>query len=103
MTLGSVGWLCPKCGRISSPYQAVCSICVPTIGAGTYTGWSGTITPGGTSYSGLSHGTFYAAPPKTDAQKLEEARQESNRWREKYESLVEQLQELIETDDDDDD
>lgn len=65
-----------------------------------------TFTSGTFSFGGLSAGgTVYMAPPKTDAQKLEEARLESNRWRGRYESLFEGLQELVEqfTDDDEDD
>lgn len=100
MTQGTVGWLCPKCGRISSPYQTSCGCCAPISGLGTITGWSGTLTFG--NYLGTS-GTIYATPPKSDAQKLAEAKADAADWRDKFERLIEAVQEVIEEHQDDDD
>ena len=100
---GSVGWTCPKCGIIISPYQETCKTCVPpmktysgtlSLGGMTYSGL-GTITLGG-SFGGMSSGTFYAAPPKSDAQKLAEAKADAADWRDKFERVIEAMQEVIE-------
>ena len=101
MTLGSVGWICPKCSVIISPYTAKCPNCTPilTIGAGTYSGWSGTITIGGMT----SSGTIYAAPPKSDAVKLAEAQADAANWRSKFNRLLYAVQEVIGEYEDEDD
>lgn len=106
--LGTVGWLCPKCGAVISPSEKMCWRCTPVVtvhGVGTYTGWSGTIMPGS-----FSSGTIFAAPLKTDAQKLEEAQNalakaerkvKSYRdWADKIEDFYFQLNKLTETLDD---
>lgn len=106
MTQGTVGWLCSKCSTVISPYETACAKCAPVsgirYGPGTVSigGLSGTYTFGGM----LSSGTIYAAHPKTDAQKLDEAKRKATKWQGRYESLFEQLQELVEqfTDDEDD-
>ena len=94
--IGSVGWTCPNCSAIISPYQTTCAACVPTIkpyitfGNTTYNGLSsGTITFGGS----FSSGTFFAAPkPDPKDAKLKEWRD----WRDKVVELRDELDELIE-------
>lgn len=109
MTQGTVGWLCPKCSAVISPYEAACTKCAPVVNK-----YSGTIALGGLTYSGLGtisfgswdfglgSGTVYAAPPKSDAQKLEEAKADAADWRDKFERVIEAMQEVIEEHQDDD-
>ncbi len=103
--LGSIGWTCPKCGIIISPYQETCKTCVPI------KSYSGTVSMGGLTYRGMgtitfggfsSSGTFFAAPPKSDAQRLAEAKADADDWREKFERLIEAMNEVIEKHQDDD-
>ena len=94
--MGSVGWTCPKCGVIISPYQETCKACAPTIKT-----YAGTWQLGGVTYSGL--GTLTAAPPKSDAQKLAEAKADAADWRDKFERLLEAVQEVIEEHQDEED
>ena len=120
MMIGSVGWLCPKCGAVCSPYEQTCKACADKAisGFGTKTGWSGTITLGPISnirYEGVNimSGTVYAAPPKTDAQKLEEAqkalqaaKKKAVYWEKQWDKLFNNLQGFIEdfeVDDEDED
>lgn len=97
MTQGSVGWLCPKCSAIISPYQATCSTCAPSagLGFGTKSGPMYTFTSGTFSFRGISAGgTVVMAPPKTDAQKLEEAqsaRVKAERRAEKYSTWADKV------------
>lgn len=108
MTQGTVGWLCPKCSAVISPYEAACTKCAPVSGFSTVVGWSGTLSLGcislgySPSYRATS-GTFYATPPKTDAQKLAEAKADAADWRDKFERVIEAMQEVIEEHQDDDD
>jgi len=101
---GTVGWLCPKCGSVVSPYETACAKCAPAtspyLGSGSYTFNLGNVT----------FGTVYAAPEKTAAQKLDEAqkaRAEAERKAEKYSewadkiiTFYEQLNDLTEELDD---
>ena len=50
---------------VSSPYQATCNTCSKPLAAGTLGGWSGTITLGGSSYSGFTSGTVFFGPKPT--------------------------------------
>ena len=101
---GSVGWICPKCGAIISPYDQTCAKCAPKPTIGTYTGWSGTITLGGVDFGKMfsTSGTVYAAPAKTDAQKLAEAKADAADWRDKFERVIEAMREVIEEHQDED-
>ncbi len=107
---GSVGWTCPNCKAIISPYETTCKACVPVksytgawqLGGVTYSGL-GTITLGGYNPQFFASGTVYAAPPKSDAQKLTEAKADADDWRDKFERLLEAVQEVIEEHQDDDD
>ena len=42
---GNHGWVCPKCGRVYSPYTSMCSFCLPL---------SGTITANGSTSVGIN-------------------------------------------------
>ncbi len=108
---GTQGWVCPKCSTVYAPWESKCSKCSPAyMGLGSISGWPGTITLGGPSYkftSGTitfgSSGTVYAAPPKSDAQKLAEAKADADDWRDKFERLLEAVREVIEEHQDEDD
>ncbi len=92
---GSVGWLCPKCGSVISPYDQTCAKCAPVRyvpGTITLAGLSGTYTFGG-SFSG---GTIFAAPAKTDAQKLAEAKADRDKYKRKAEKYSAWADKLIE-------
>ena len=102
---GTQGWICPKCNTVYAPSEAKCLKCSPAaFGYGTYTGWSGTITLGGDWKIGTGvMGTVYAALPKSDAQRLAEAKADAADWRDKFERLLEAVQEVIEEHQDEDD
>ena len=105
--IGTVGWTCPNCKAIISPYQETCKACVPPMKT-----YSGTWALGGVTYSGLgtitfgsisTSGTVFTVPAKTDAQKLAEAKADADDWRDKFERLIGAMQEVIEEHQDDDD
>lgn len=81
MALGTVGWLCPKCNTPVSPSETTCPKCAPqpSIAIGTIVGY----------------GTVYAAPPKTDAQKLAEAKADAAKYKRKAERYSEWADKLI--------
>lgn len=101
MTQGTVGWLCPKCSTVVSPYQATCTACCVSV----MRGYAGTFSLGNITYSGMgtislggSLGTMYAAPkPDPKDVQLREWRE----WRDRVVEIRDELNELIEEVEDD--
>lgn len=53
--IGQTGWICPKCGRVYSPYTPMCGYCAPkTINSSTSTSINN-VPPNNTT---ASYGTF---------------------------------------------